>query len=190
MQNKRLFSVLLLLGAASCTTAPTPIARPVAPPPPAAVSQLSAIHQNLAPMESLWHLRSGFNVAALACQNRYGRVIVDDYNRFQADHKALLKAAYAQRSATFQAEGGKWQAAYDTHMTRLYNWFAMPTAQPDFCIIAARLLKDANQWPAEGLERRAVAALAELDVPFARPRMAIAPRPAPAYAAMKPRPGS
>ncbi|MES2754844.1 MAG: hypothetical protein V4659_09285 [Pseudomonadota bacterium] len=84
---------------------------------------------------TLWHLRAGLNVAALACRGDGEAAIVAGYNRLLADHRDELSAAY---SAVTREFGNP--AAYDEAMTRLYNLFAQPGAQTALCDNALTVL--------------------------------------------------
>jgi len=160
--------VLLLLAACSSNApAPPPTAGAQRPPAEQPVG-LSAIHQGLSPDQTLWHLRSGLNVAALGCQTRSGPEIVKDYNRFLTLHRASLLKAHSVTLARYREEHGKaGQQLLDKHMTRLYNHFAWPPAQARFCPIAAQIVKDALAVPAGGLEAYAMVALPRIDQPVA-----------------------
>ena len=73
-------SILVL--AACSTRVPSPPPEPSRPAP--APAPLSPIHQDLDPLEMVWHVRAGLNVAALSCAQRVGPGIVTDYNAFSA----------------------------------------------------------------------------------------------------------
>ncbi len=144
---------------------------PNAPPPPTIVpSKPSAsINANLSEQEALWHLRSGLNVAALSCRTGKLAGIASSYNRMLARHKAALAAANAAEIAPFRARyGAKWSSAYDTHATRLYNFFAMPTSQAQFCVTAHQVLAKATVMPPDSITSYAPVALAQIEAPFLR----------------------
>lgn len=149
---------------AACATRP-PAPEPSAPltPPPAEVP-LSAIHQGLGPLEQVWHIRAGLNVAALSCAPHVGPEIVSDYNRFLAAKQPLLARAFAAKEARFDHP-----RALDSNMTRLYNHFASPPAQPAFCAAAAQEMKRALAEDAARLEADPGPMLARLDRPIAMP---------------------
>lgn len=95
--------------------------------------------------------------------------IASSYNRMLARHKVALAAANAAEIAPFRARyGAKWSSAYDTHATRLYNFFAMPTAQAQFCIAANQVLAKATALSPEAITSYAPAALAQLEAPLLR----------------------
>lgn len=150
--------------------APAVALAPPAPPP------VSAINRSLSTAATLWHLRVGLNVAALACRGGAELQIVADYNALLRAQKAPLAAAQAVLAAEFKARGGDWQDAYDDAMTRLYNFFSQAQARDAFCQAAAEVLAEARTLPAPALSGFAAARLPAIDAPFAR---AFAPAPIP-----------
>lgn len=158
-------ALLTLAACVSRTPEPPHSARP-APAQP-----LSPIHRNLDPLETVWHIRAGLNVAALSCAQRVGPAIVSDYNAFLKAKKALLDESYRALSADYREKGGNWQRSLDTDMTKLYNHFASPTAQAAFCDAAAQEVKRAAAAPPDDWEAWAADTLAKLDAPFTAPPM-------------------
>jgi len=168
-----LLGTALLAACASGGQKPAPVRSAVAPPPspaPAVASRPSApINANLSPSEALWHLRSALNVAALSCRTAKTSGVAPAYNRMLGRHKAALATANAAEMAPFRARyGAKWSGAYDVHATRLYNFFAMPTAQVQFCTAAGQVLAKANSMTPEAIVGYAPVALAQLEAPFLR----------------------
>lgn len=168
--------LLLPLALAACTSRRPPPAEPVRPAP--APVQLSPIHRGLDPLETVWHVRAGLNVAALSCAQRTGPAIVTDYNAFLKARRDLLDRAYQSLADRYRAQGGNWQRALDTDMTKLYNHFASPTAQAGFCDAAAAEVKRAIAAPDDARETWAAEALARLDRPFTTPASAAWAAPA------------
>lgn len=162
-------SILLSLALAGCASrAPSPPPERPAPAP----APLSPIHQNLDPLETLWHVRAGLNVAALSCAQRVGPAIASDYNAFLKAKKDLLAAAYQSLSDSYKAKGGNWQRALDADMTKLYNHFASPTAQAAFCDAAAAEVKRAIAAHPDGYAGWSADMLARLDKPFTSTQVA------------------
>lgn len=167
---RRLFLLAVgLLGA--CTVRPVPV--PVAlAPAPVAVASVEAppaptpINAGLSPAATLWHLRAGLNVAALACR---ASDLAPGYNALLARDAVALRAAEAAYAAEYQAEGGVWRQRYDDEMTRLYNFWGRAQGRDGLCAAAAEALAD----PA--LTDDAPARLAALDRAFAPPRLAVDP---------------
>lgn len=163
-----ILSAVLLSGCASKPVKPVAVRVPVqAPPPVAATRPVAAINANLSANEALWHMRAALNVAALSCRTKKTAGVAPAYNRMLARHKSVLAVANSAEQAPFHARyGAKWAGPYDTHATRLYNFFAMPTAQVQFCAAASQVLANANAMAPASLTSFAPAALAQLEAPF------------------------
>jgi len=163
-----LLGVVLLSGCASNPVKPVPV-RPSVPTPPttAAPRPFATINANLSGNEALWHMRSALNVAALSCRTRKTSSVAPAYNRMIARHKAVLATANAAEVEPFRARyGAKWAGPYDTHATKVYNFFAMPTAQAQFCTVATQVLAKTNAIAPDALIDFAPKALAQLEAPF------------------------
>lgn len=144
---------------AACQAAPPPVV--VAPPPvviappvipPIPVPPLSAAiglsippvdidgtrsspNKNLGPEETIWHLRSSYNVAALTCQGPVWGQIATNYNAFLDKHKSRLNVSNLAIEDKYQKEnrGNEGRRLRDTHITSLYNYFALPPVKNIFC---------------------------------------------------------
>jgi len=101
-------------------------------------------NKGIGPEETLWHVRSSFNVAALICQgSTYGR-LAGDYNNFLKKHKSRLSRANRAIEGKYQREnkGRAGRRARDTHITSLYNYFSLPPVKTQFC---SEMLTRANE---------------------------------------------
>ena len=166
---------------AGCATRPAPqIAAPVVPipqpvpmplPPVGAAANMTipvrlpdgsyaTPNRNPSPAAAMWHLRAALNVAALGCDDAQGQVSAS-YNRLIAAERKVLAAAHR---ALEKEHGG--MAAFDTAMTRLYNYFAQPAAKAGFCDTARALLAESAVLPAGGFAPFATTAIARIDRPF------------------------
>ncbi|MFV0623063.1 hypothetical protein ACBY01_03490 [Sphingomonas sp. ac-8] len=114
---------------------------------------------------TVWHLRSALNVAALQC-NVSDPTIVAQYNTLLRTQGKNLTAAYKTLEAEYRKGGGDWQDRLDDSMTRLYNFFAQPPVQKEFCARAVPMIASAAALPAGGFESFALGALPQLDQPF------------------------
>ena len=177
MSVARSLPVLILLG--GCASRPLPVAEvapaplAVAPAPPAPLAAGIRIPARLpdggyatpnrmaSPAGAIWHLRAGLNVAALACRDADAAALTARYNAFLAAHAREFAAAYR----TLGDEYGT-PASFDAAMTMLYNYYALPPAQPGLCAAAGAVLADAGVIPAGGLAGFAPGALARLDAPY------------------------
>ncbi len=118
--------------------------------------------------EALFHLRAGLNVAALACRGMaYEQALIDNYNALQIQHKAAI--AQAERAATAgiaKRTGIAGNAGRDRMGTKLYNYFATPPVQKNFCPVAFRISGEVRTMNSAELTAKAPALLREIEAPF------------------------
>lgn len=149
--------------------APAPVAMRMPQPPAHAAANLTlparledgsyaTPNRGLSDAATVWHVRSALNVAVLTCGT--DPALAASYNGLLSTHRAALATAHKALAAE---QGGGMDAA----MTRLYNYFAQPPVQQDFCPVAIRLLSEANAIPPGQFAGFARVALAQLDAPFA-----------------------
>ena len=114
--------------------------------------------------ETLWHFRSGWNVAALNCLDAEHQPILDGYGAFLRKFSRKLTATNTAIDAEFRREHSSRSNAIkarEAFMTQVYNYFAMPPARADFCNVTLAIAneyiaappEDANQFAAAGLSR-------------------------------------
>jgi len=136
-------------------------------PPRDAMGNRVTINTGLSTDQTIWHLRSGWNVAALNCNAPRFAPIATGYGAFLETHAAELSTVNKRLDQTFNREYGRGYARVrDTYMTNVYNYFSHPPASRYFCDAALQL---ANQWavlPPENLEAFAMTELADLDAAF------------------------
>jgi hypothetical protein len=137
----------------------------VVPPAMDADGRYRTINSGLDPLQTEWHVRAALNVAAIGCRGAGDGALVNAYNAMLNGQKAELAAANKAVEARFRAAGGDWQAAHDSYMTRLYNFFSQPAAKADFCAAADRIAPRAAA-PSGGFKAFAAASLPELEAPF------------------------
>lgn len=136
----------------------------LAVPEPGRDGRYVTINSGVTEQEALWHVRSALNVAALSCRIQPGgAAIVKHYNALLVRRKAVLARAYAAETGRFAAAG---KGAVDAHLTRLYNFFALPSAQPGFCAAAADIADHVDAVPPAGLPHYATGALDRLEAPI------------------------
>lgn len=115
-------------------------------------------NSGISPEEAVWHVRSALNVAALACDDRG---IVANYNALLKRQKGVFTAAHKAETRRLGSV-----SAMDTHMTRLYNFFAQPPVQRGFCAAASRVASEAQSVSAAEFQRFSASAIQRLDQPF------------------------
>lgn len=129
--------------------------------------QPAVVSTSLPPMEALWHVRVALNVAALGCRDADETTTVAEYNQLIRSQAALLGAANDAISAHYKAQyGAAWENARERDMTRLYNYFAQPTAQTQFCATAKATLARIGTVDSRDLPGFALASLPALEEPF------------------------
>ncbi|WP_239018249.1 SPOR domain-containing protein [Sphingomonas flavalba] len=143
----------LLAGCAGHKGKPVPTPAPAPTPTPAPAPTHPTINSGIGAQEAVWHLRAALNVAALSCNDRG---LADRYNRLLQDKRSALAAAYAAETARFST------AALDSHMTQVYNYFALPRDRAAFCAAAGEALAGAGTADLPGF---APAALERLEAP-------------------------
>ncbi|HEY1125453.1 MAG TPA: hypothetical protein VGE65_07450 [Sphingobium sp.] len=132
----------------------------VAPPEPIPPSLVTASRG-----EDLWHLRSALNVAALICDPKVYTSLVPNYNRLLTTHKALLTAAVQTELDQFKTvDKKKWQALYDSHMTKIYNQYSLTQQRAKYCDKATQLAGIAGDLTAEDLSGQATAMIFRLNL--------------------------
>ncbi len=113
--------------------------------------------------EALFHVRAALNVAALGCRGmHYEQALIDNYNALQLQHKAAIAAA---ERAVIASRG---VAARDRLGTKLYNYFATPPVQAEFCPVAFSISKQVRGLDSLRLKDQAPRMLWELEQPFQR----------------------
>lgn len=193
--RRPLSAALLLAGGAalltaSCTRQPEAVAPATVPPPvlPPAMVPLPVepppggpVNSGLERLEAAWHLRSALNVAALSCGRQANSAVVVNYNQFLRVQKAGLAQAFAAEQARY----GPNARTVDTHMTRVYNYFAWPPAQAAFCTLSEEVALHMAAISPDLFLDAAPVALARLDTAFGR-FAAAPPTPAPTPAPISP----
>jgi hypothetical protein len=130
----------------------------------------AVVSTTISPLESLWHLRAALNVAALGCRDADEATTIAEYNALIHNQTAALAAASAAVDARYRAQyGAKWQDMLDRDMTRLYNYYAQPAAQAEFCTTAKTALAQVATVGSAQLADYAVTEMPALDAPFWSP---------------------
>ncbi|WP_206366388.1 hypothetical protein [Sphingomonas gei] len=117
--------------------------------------------------EASWHVRAALNVAALGCRDAAEIETVAAYNRLLRAQRDSLAAADAGVKALYrERHGAGWEDIHDRQMTRLYNFFAQPTAHDGFCLAAREVLARADTVEPIQFADFAAEALPRLEAPF------------------------
>lgn len=198
MSAKLPANITLLVGvsilAACQPMAPAPVAAPpvVISPPVAAIPRApfpplgaaaglnipildsdgtrSSPNKGLGPEETLWHLRSAFNVSALTCQQGAWSRLAPSYNAFLDKHKSRLTTANRAIEGKFQREnrGNAGRRARDSHVTSLYNYFSLPPVKTEFCSTMLQISDEMSNLNSSDLKDYAQTTLPRVDSIFTR----------------------
>lgn len=117
-------------------------------------------NRDLTGHSAFWNLRIALNVAAIGCRHVGSLQLVADYNNIIARHGGLIRSA---EGAVIARTG---VAARDKTSTKLFNYFAQPPAQKQFCPAAGSVAQRVSGMSANEIVEKAPAMLAELDQPF------------------------
>lgn len=105
-------------------------------PPMGAGGQRMTVHRDISDDETVWHFRSGWNVAALNCTSAQHAPVLDAYSAYIKDHGRALKRVNDRIDRVYRSQHGSRRAAImarEDKMTSVYNYFALPPARSDFC---------------------------------------------------------
>ena len=145
---------------------PFGMAASFAAPPHDSAGSYATPNRDLSPEEVTWHVRVALNVAALGCRQQAGETAAA-YNALLDADKTVLAAALDGVGTRFKARfGSNWQAANDEAMTKLYNFWAQPSAQGGFCREANAVLHEAQTVEPGNFPAFAAAVLPRLEAPF------------------------
>lgn len=124
-------------------------------------------NRGISPAQTLWNLRSAYNVAALSCQKPEHAEILVNYRAFLKAHAKTLKATNAKVDAEWRAKYGAGFVKHrEKYMTEVYNHFAVPPIMPAFCNAALAMSKDAKAVKSANLSAFAQTALPSIEIVF------------------------
>lgn len=127
------------------------------------------INAGLNSTETLWNLRSAWNVAALNCLSSQYAPITDGYRAFLETNEGALAAANSNLDEQFRVNfGGNYKRTRDSHTTRLYNYFALPPARLYFCDAVLGTAQRYGAAPPADIDSFAAAELAQIEQAFDR----------------------
>jgi hypothetical protein len=105
-------------------------------PPKNAAGKRMTINRGLSKDEQVWHFRSAWNVAALNCLGERYRPILEGYRSYILDNERALKGVNDRVEREYRRREKSRRAALlarEEHMTKVYNFFALPSARAGFC---------------------------------------------------------
>ena len=124
-------------------------------------------NRGISSAQTLWNLRSGYNVAALNCRNPKHADIVVNYRAFLKTHAKTLRATNLKVDAEWRAKyGAGFVKPREKFMTEVYNHFAVPPVQPAFCDAALAMSIDAKTVKSAELTAFAARSLPSMEIVF------------------------
>jgi hypothetical protein len=129
------------------------------------------LNKGLNKEETLWHLRSGWNVAALNCTGATEEPILAGYTAFLKKYERKLRAtntaldAQYRRELGTRAEGVKGRELVST---QVYNYFALPGARSGFCDAALAMSNEFLASAPDDADAFAATQLPKLEAVFER----------------------
>ncbi|KTE81430.1 hypothetical protein, partial [Sphingopyxis sp. HXXIV] len=116
---------------------------------------------------AFWQMKIALNVAAIGCRGLEEATLVSAYNAIIKNHgkaiKATEKSVITQLGKENKTNGIKER---DKLSTQLFNYFAQPPAQRDFCARANEVAQLVSTTPAKDVVVQAPGHLSRLDQPF------------------------
>lgn len=107
-----------------------------------------SVNRQITAAQTVWNLRSAFNVAALDCRETKYDALVTGYRAFIKRHAKALLVANRKVDAEFRAKyGPRFIPSREKYMTAVYNHFAAPPTLPAFCDAVMAVDKDAAALP-------------------------------------------
>ncbi|MBC2663701.1 hypothetical protein H7F50_18450 [Novosphingobium flavum] len=126
-----------------------------------------SVNRNITPAQTVWNLRSAYNVAALNCRAPEHAEIVPNYRAFLKAHDKGLAKANRTVDAEFK---GKYGAGFivprERYMTEVYNHFALPPTMTEFCTAVLAVSRDGLTLKPAELEAFAQRSLPSIEVVF------------------------
>ena len=119
--------------------------------------------------ETIWNLRSAWNVAALNCLADEHKAILDGYGAFLKKNAKKLSAVNTALDKKYRADAGSVSAgrlAREAHMTQVYNYFATPAAIGGMCNVALGVSNEFLQAPPSDLAAFAAATLPRFEAVY------------------------
>lgn len=136
-------------------------------PPIGADGLFQSVNRQITPAQTVWNFRSAFNVAALNCRDtKYDPVLIG-YRAFLKKHAKALSLANRKVDAEFRAlYGARFIPNREKYMTAVYNHFAAPPTQPQFCDAVMAVNKDVTTLTLAGLTDFAQRNLPNIEIVF------------------------
>ena len=125
------------------------------------------VNTGLGSAQTVWNLRSAYNVAALSCQDVKYIPVLEGYKAFLKTHAKKLALVNKDLDAQFKADHGKtYIRVRETYNTQVYNYFAQPPTLHAFCDASLALSTQIAPVASKDLELFASTGLPQLETVF------------------------
>ncbi len=127
------------------------------------------VNANLTSDETIWHVRSGWNVAALNCTAPQYQPILDGYGSYISGNKSALSAVNARLEQVYRDRAGARRAGIqlrETQFTSVYNYFALPPARSQFCRTMLQIAQETQLNPVTDIGMFSAGALPRMEAAF------------------------
>lgn len=136
-------------------------------PPLVPTGARQSINTGIGPLQTVWNLRSAYNVAALNCLRPQHADILIGYKRFLKIYKVGLVKANRAVDADFRKRNGP---AYirprEAYMTQVYNYYAFPPTLPGFCDATLTMARESTTLKPVDLTAFAARYVPQFDLVF------------------------
>ena len=129
------------------------------------------VNRDLTADERVWHFRSAWNVAALNCLGDPYGPIIEGYRAYVLNNAKVLKRINDRVEQEYRRRERSRRAALlarEEHMTRVYNFFALPSARGEFCRTVLDIATQYRDQPGSDPAAFALANFARVEAPFDR----------------------
>jgi hypothetical protein len=127
------------------------------------------VNRGLTDDETVWHFRSGWNVAALNCTTTEYEPINTAYTAYVRNFSGPLAEVNRRIESTYRRQFSARRASIQARekvMTSVYNFFALPPARANFCRTALDLSNRYLSSPPTDPVAFGLANLVTLEAPF------------------------
>ena len=127
------------------------------------------VNANLSEDAMVWHVRSGWNVAALNCNGPQYQPILDAYGAYINGNKSALSGVNSRREAFYRDEAGTRRGGImlrETRLTSVYNYFALPPARSQFCRTMLQIAQETQATPVTDVVTFSAQALPRMEAAF------------------------
>jgi hypothetical protein len=125
------------------------------------------VNARISPAQTVWNLRSAYNVAALNCRKAEHADILVGYKKFLTAHKSGLASANRAVDAEFRKRHGTaFIRPREAYMTQVYNYYAFPPTLTNFCDAALLVARESPGVKAAGLNAFSAKGIAVFEAMF------------------------